>query len=131
MATLLNKVDDLENRSQKNNICLVGVPEREEGRDPVTFFESWLMDILGKNILSPFFAIERAHRVATRPPTPGASPHPIQMKLLHFCDWDTILRAAREKGNITLQGHEVSFYPDFSSDIQKKRMQFQDIKERV
>lgn len=50
------------------------------------------------------------------------------MKLLHFRDRDAILRAAREKGVIPIQGHKVSFYPDFSNEIQKKRMQFLDVK---
>lgn len=131
IAALLSKVDDLENRSRRSNIRIVGVPEKEEGRDPVTFFESWLMEVMGKNILSPFFAIERAHRVPARPPPPGAPPRPILMKLLHFRDRDAILRAAREKGDITLQGRKVSFYPDFSNEIQKKRLQFLDIKKRL
>lgn len=131
ITTLLAKVDDLENRSRRSNIRIVGVPEREEGRDPVAFFENWLMDIMGKNILSPFFAIERAHRVPTRSPPPGAPPRPILMKLLHFRDRDAILRAARDKGEISIHGHRVSFYPDFSNDVQKKRMQFLDIKKRL
>lgn len=85
----------------------------------MAFFESWLVEIMGNNILSPFFAIERAHRVLTRSPSLGAPPQPILMKLLHFCDRDAILCAAREKGDIMLQGHKVSFYLDFSSEIQK------------
>lgn len=131
IAALLLKVDDLENRSRRNNVRLVGVPEKEEGRDPVAFFEKWLADTMGRNILSPFFAIERAHRVPTRAPPPGAPPRPILMKLLHFRDRDAILRAAREKGDITIQGHKVSFYPDFSNEIQKRRMQFLDVKKRL
>lgn len=31
IAALLNKVDDLENRSRRNNVRLVGVPEKAEG----------------------------------------------------------------------------------------------------
>lgn len=131
IKALLAKVDDLENRSRRSNVRIVGVPEKEEGRDPVAFFEAWLMEVMGKNILSPFFAIERAHRVPTRPPAPGAPPRPVLMKLLHFRDRDAILRAAREKGDIMMHGHRISFYPDFSADIQKKRMQFLDIKKRL
>lgn len=63
ISALLNKVDDLEKRSRRNNIRLVGVPEKAEGRDPVVFFESWLATSIGKDSLSPFFAIERVHRV--------------------------------------------------------------------
>lgn len=65
MNALYNKVDNLENRFCRNNICLVGVPERAEGCNPVSFFESWLANIFGKEKLSPLFAIEQAHRVST------------------------------------------------------------------
>lgn len=41
VQTLLAKVDDLENRSRRNNICLVGIPERAEGSDAVSFCEKW------------------------------------------------------------------------------------------
>lgn len=131
IATLLNKVDDLENRSRRNNVRLVGVPERVEGRDPVAFFESWLKETIGSDALSPYFTIERAHRVPPRPPPPGAPPRPVLMKLLHFRDRDTLLRVAREKGDLSINGHRVSLYPDFSGEIQKKRMQFVDIKKRL
>lgn len=129
--SLLLKVDDLENRSRRSNLRLVGVPEKEEGRDPVAYFERWLLEVVGRNILSSFFAIERAHRVPARAPPPGAPPRPILMKLLNFRDRDAILRAAREKGDFTIQGHKVSLYPDFSNEIQKRRMQFLDVKKRL
>lgn len=54
IAALLNKVDDLENRSRRNNVRLVGVPEKAEGRNLVAFLESWLINAIGKDSLSPF-----------------------------------------------------------------------------
>lgn len=131
IAFLLHKVDDLENRSRRSNIRLVGVPEKSEGKDPVSFFESWLINMVGKERLSPFFAIERAHRVPMRAPPPGAPPRPILLKLLNFRDRDVALRAAREKGELSINGHRISLYPDFSGEIQRQRLQFQDIKKRL
>lgn len=131
IAYLLTKVDDLENRSRRNNIRLVGVPEKSEGRDPVAFFEAWLTDLVGRDCLSTHFSIERAHRVPMRAPPPGAPPRPILLKLLHFRDRDAALRKAREKGDLTIDGHKVSLFPDFSGEIQRQRMQFQDIKKRL
>lgn len=37
IAFLLNKVDDLENRSRRNNIRVVGVPEKSKGYGPCVF----------------------------------------------------------------------------------------------
>lgn len=38
---LVTKTDDLENRSQCNNMRIVGIPEKEEGADPCAFMEKW------------------------------------------------------------------------------------------
>lgn len=97
-----------------------GVPEKEKGRDSITFFESWLADDIGRNILSPFYAIEQAHRVPTCPSPTGALPHPILIQLLQFRDWYAIPLVAREKGNFIMQGHKVSFFTDFSSKSKKE-----------
>lgn len=97
VQALLDKVDDLENRSCRNNICLVGVPEKSEGLDPVSFFEKCLQDVCGPTVLFLFFAIEQAHRVLTRPLPPGAPPLPVLLKLLHYRDRDTILPGRRKR----------------------------------
>lgn len=131
IAALLAKTDDLENRSRRNNIRLVGVPEKVKGPDPSAYFESWILNLFGKEALTPLYAVERAHRVPMRPLPPGAPPRPILVKLLHFKDRDTILRKARDLPAATINGSRISFYPDFSTEVQKRRMLFQDIKRRL
>ncbi|KAG9466579.1 hypothetical protein GDO78_016380, partial [Eleutherodactylus coqui] len=71
-----------------------------------------------RNTLTTMFAIERAHRVPTRPLPPGAPPRPMIMKILHYRDRD-ILQKAHEKGEMQYNGAKV--FPDFSMEIQKKR----------
>lgn len=44
---------------------------------------------------------------------------------------EIILRLAREKQNIRFNGAHISFYPDFSSDVQKRRACFTDVKKRL
>ncbi|XP_066445282.1 uncharacterized protein [Eleutherodactylus coqui] len=131
IAFLLTKIDDLENRSRRNNVRLVGLPERMEGNNPSEYIEKWILDLFGRDCFSPMFAIERAHRVPTRPPPPGTPPRPVLMKLLHFKDRDAILRRAREKGDIRSNGSRISFFPDFSAENQKKRGTFIDVKRRL
>lgn len=57
-----------------NNVHIVGLPKRVEGRDPTALAENWLLQIFGKNAFSPFYAVERAHRVPLRPPQLGGPP---------------------------------------------------------
>lgn len=58
IAALLAKTDDLENRSCRNNVRLVGVPEKVEGLNPSNYFESWILNIFGKEMLTPLYAVE-------------------------------------------------------------------------
>lgn len=38
---------------------------------------------------------------------------------------------ARQRGNIEYNGNRVSFYPDFSVEVQKQRAKFVDVKRRL
>ncbi|KAI4824685.1 hypothetical protein KUCAC02_013183 [Chaenocephalus aceratus] len=59
---LVLEVDDLENRSRRSNLCLVGMPERKEGIDMCAFLEKWIPDLGASNFPGPLL-IERAHRI--------------------------------------------------------------------
>lgn len=63
--------------------------------------------MVAKDSLSPFIAIERVHRVPSRPPPPGGPPRPVLMKLLHFQDRDIILRKARNHPDLSIGGYKV------------------------
>lgn len=67
VKTLSNKVEDLECRSRRNNVRLVGLPEKAEGLDTATFLEKWIPEALGMESREPL-VIERAHRIGTHAP---------------------------------------------------------------
>lgn len=46
LQTLTEKADDMENRTRRDNIRVVGLKEGAEGEQPVAFFERWLPKIL-------------------------------------------------------------------------------------
>lgn len=125
------RIEDMENRLRRSNIRIVGMPEKSEGKHPAEFIEAWLADTFGKNNLTPFFSVERAHRVPSRPPPPGGNHRPFILKLLHYKDRDIILRLARQKTDMDIQGSKVSIYPDFSAAVQKQRAKFTEVKKRM
>ena len=51
-AWLKEKVDDLENRSRRLNLRVVGIPERVEGSNPVAFMTHFFEEIFGKDFFS-------------------------------------------------------------------------------
>ena len=85
------RAEEAENRSRRNNIRLIGVPEKTENGNVVDFLETWLREQIAPEGLSPHYALERAHRVPVRPPMAGAPPRPIIARLLHYRDRDHIL----------------------------------------
>lgn len=117
---LKNKMDQLENYSRRNNVRIVGLREDSEGQDPVKFFTEWIPSVLGAD--GPV-EIERAHRTLNPKPRSNEPPRPVLIRLLRFQDREKILRLARAKGNITVDGKKVSFFPDMSPDLARRRKQ--------
>lgn len=77
----------MENRLRRKHIRVLGLPEKSEGNHPTEFMEDWLKAVFGKDRLSKFFSIERAHRVPFRAPAAGGQPKPVlnlQIKSLFF-----------------------------------------------
>lgn len=105
------RAEDFENHLRHNNVHIVGLPEKIEGREPTQFVEQWQADVFGKEAFTHLCAIERSHRVPTRPLLPGNPPRPLLARLLNYRDREIILRLAREKRNMQYNGTQVSFLP--------------------
>lgn len=79
--------------------------------------------------LSSCFIIERAHRIPSRALPPGAPPRPFIMKVLNYRD--AILMAARKKEEIKFDYARLSFYPDFTAEVQKKWRPFTQVRSHL
>lgn len=122
------KKEDLEARSRRNNLRLIGVPESTNTGRLDSFVETLLMDLFGKEAFINGFAVERAHRSLGPRPKPGLPPRPIIARLLNFLDRDTALRLAMEKGNLKWQGSRLSLFPDFTMMVQEARRKYSGVK---
>ena len=71
---LLAKTRDLESRSRRNNIRIIGLPESIEGPAPTMFFSKLLVELLGEEILESPPELDRAHRALTAKPQPAPLP---------------------------------------------------------
>lgn len=128
---VLAKQDDMENRLRRCNLRFVAIPEESEGTDPPSFLENLLITSFGRAELYTSFVVERAHRLAAKPPPQGAPPRTFIAKMLNFRDRDTVLRLTRTKGNIPFKNGEIKVFPDFSAEVQKKRAQFTEAKRQL
>ena len=130
---LADKVEDLENRSRSANLRFLGIPEAAEGHNILEFMAGLIPQLLGKDDFPIPPAIERAHRTFVHKVRSHGSPNPrpILIKLLHFQDKLKILRLAREKKDLTLDGSRIFIYPDYSADLTRKRKAFVTVKRRL
>uniref|UniRef100_H2ZX48 L1 transposable element RRM domain-containing protein n=1 Tax=Latimeria chalumnae TaxID=7897 RepID=H2ZX48_LATCH len=121
---LREKCNDLENRSHRSNLRIVGIPEGLEERDPEAFVGSLIPKVLGANTFPQRLEIERAHQALRPRLGPRECPCIMLVKFLRFQDKVAVMRKARELGALTWENHKIFFFPDLSSDLQAKRKEF-------
>lgn len=122
------RTEDVENRSRRNNLRLVGLPEGVEGRSPALFVEDLLRSLLPAAQLSLHFAVERAHHVPPKPGPVGASSRTFILKLLNYRDRDELLRAARAAGVLPYRNDKLLLFPDYTMETQRQRRSFDNVK---
>ena len=112
---LYRKVDDLENRSRRNNICFDGIPEQPN--------ESWsdtevkVAQVLKDKLQIKDFCIERAHRVGRkRVSTDSSKPRVVIAKFLNYKTREAVM-ANKKK----LKGSNIYVREDFSEPVLEKR----------
>lgn len=127
------KVEDLENRSRRNNLCILGIPESVPQKDLMLFCEQELPTALG---LPHRCKVERAHRLGPdlRPDktikTHSTSearerPRQVMVKYLDYTDKTNILCVfKRLKEGLNVRGHKILISGDFSAEVVQKRRAF-------
>ena len=131
VQSLVAKSDDAENRLRRNNVRVLGLPEREEGEHPAEFAEEFFKTLLNLTDVPPTYVVERAHRVPTGRAIPGNPPRPFLVGFLNYRDRDKILSEARKHPTLNYGNATILLFPDFSADLQRKRKTFNDVRRRL
>uniref|UniRef100_A0A674A137 L1 transposable element RRM domain-containing protein n=1 Tax=Salmo trutta TaxID=8032 RepID=A0A674A137_SALTR len=122
------KVVDLEGRSRRHNLRVVGLADGvEPGSRPTDFFAKLLKDAMGSDVLASDPQLDRAHRALVPVPRPGQRPRPIIISCHSFKTKDLILREARMRGNLLHKGHPFHVYEDYAPDVAKHRAGYRDV----
>lgn len=129
--SLEKKVTDLEDRSRRNNLRIVGVPEGSKGKDVIKSLREWINTILSPVRALDEKSIERAHRIPLRTLPPGSNPRTMIVKFLSSQDRDSVLKAGREKKDLMFSNNEVAIFPDYAMETQRKRTRFKNVKKRL
>ena len=118
IKTLTDKIEDLENRSRRNNFIIYNIPEEAEGEMACEDFMTKFLESVGLNIRpgakNPV-TIERAHRIGEK--GKGKKTRPMISKVLNWRDRLYILKNApaifkkkEYKGNSLFIGDDVSIH---------------------
>ena len=92
--------EDLEGRSRRNNIRIVGVVETTNTGPMSTYVVNVLTEVFGRESFSTCFLVECAHRLLGPRPPMGAPPRPAIARLLNYHDRVAVLRLVREAGQV-------------------------------
>lgn len=128
---LMSKTADLESRSRRQNLRILGVPEDTEGPQVTSFMSDFFAELLGIENSETTPLLDIAHRSLAAKPRSGAPPRPVIVKVHHFQVKQRILRLARERAPLIFRGHQVRIFPDFTVDVSKQRAAYTSIKQKL
>uniref|UniRef100_A0A8C9ZZF1 L1 transposable element RRM domain-containing protein n=1 Tax=Sander lucioperca TaxID=283035 RepID=A0A8C9ZZF1_SANLU len=138
LLNLRQKVAEMEDRSWRANLRLVGLPESAEGENAIRFLQDnlprWIPSLAGEKI-----EIQRAHRIFT---TQDRTSHPrtLIFRLLRYQDREKILNGARALSatpthQISSEGRtsvsRLLFFPDYSNDTAQRRNTFDAVRKQL
>ena len=120
------KCEDLESRSRRNNVRVVGLREDFEGSQAATSLAKWLHETLHLDSLP---VIDRAHKSLRPKLKSGEAPRPIIIRLHYYGDRVAIIQKARALGDaLQHEGRRVHIFPDLTATHMKKREAFTGVK---
>lgn len=130
IVSLFAKITEMEVRCRHSNLRLMGLPESEDGSDLIWFLETclpmWILSLAGCEI-----KIERAHHLYSRREIEPSRSCTLIFKLLDYADRQAILRDERKAYPVRYKERILSFFPDFSNEMAKKWMEFNQIRKKL
>ncbi len=131
LERLTEKMTDMEDRSRRNNVRLVGLPEGAEGSNAAGFLRvnlsKWIPSLRDRNI-----EIDRAHRVYDGRKN-SDRPRTLIFRVLRWHDRSEILRGARQAYPVKCMQDNVTllFFPDFSPATTIRRKAFNPVLKKM
>ena len=110
---------------KRNNIHIIGIPEGEEEQLIENLFEKVMMENFPNLRREKVTQIQETQRVPSRRNPKGPSARRIIIKMAKFQDKERILKAAREKQEVTYKGAPIRLATYFSMETLQARREWQ------
>ncbi|KAI4898502.1 hypothetical protein NFI96_008802 [Prochilodus magdalenae] len=128
ITRLDTKCEDLEARSRRHNLRIVGIPEDDSYSLTTTSVSSLLKEAFS---LDKCPLVDRAHRSLAPKPRSGEPPRPIIARLHYYGDCADILKIARRQQRVSASNMTFSVFPDFTAKVAKARAAFNGVRRRL
>lgn len=126
-AKLAAKAADLEGRSRRNNIRIIGLPESIEGPRPTAFFSDLLFELFGRQVLQSPPELDRAHRALSAKPPPGGKPRAVIIRFHRYQARELVVREARkQRGKLQYQGRQILIFEDYTPEVLEQRTRYRE-----
>uniref|UniRef100_A0A672I783 L1 transposable element RRM domain-containing protein n=1 Tax=Salarias fasciatus TaxID=181472 RepID=A0A672I783_SALFA len=122
LEMMQRKLADLEDRSRRCNVHVIGLPAGSEGNNAVQFLTKSLPKWF-PTLSNMEGEIMRAHRVYSDDRKNSRGPPTLIFNTLRYTTRQLILRAAK-KSPLVVDGRPVRFSPDYSGHTVKRRQAF-------
>ena len=130
-TALQDKVVDLEARSRRQNIKIIGLPVNTECSRPVEFVASLIENLLGKEHFPKHIEVDHAHSLGGQAANGANRPRILIARIHNYRVKELIMRLAAQQSLLMYQGQRIRIFPDFPVDIMKQRQLFEDIMKRL
>ena len=118
---------DLWDKIKHTNIRIIGVPETEEKKGSEKTFEEIIVENIPNMEKEIVSQVQEARRVPYRINPRRNTPRHILIKLTKTKHKERLLKAAREKQQVTYKANPMHLTADLSAETLQARMKWQDI----
>lgn len=103
----------MENRSRKNNLWIVGLPEHYKAGELYKPCTKSIPQVLG---LTTKCMVERAHRLGGYNPD-RKTPHQVTARYFNYADKNLIMQKFRNKRELQIEGHNLLLFADYLMEL--------------
>ena len=107
----------MQDNMKQNNIHIIGIPEGQEEEQRIeNLFEKVMMENFPNLLREKVTQIQETQRVPSKRNPRRPTARHIIIKMANFQDKERILKAAREKEEVTYKGAPIMLAADFSKE---------------
>jgi hypothetical protein len=126
---LAQNIKEIQDTMRSPNLRIIGIKEREDSqlKGPVNFFNKIIEENFPNLKKDKLMNIQEAYRPPNRLDQKRNSSQHIIIKTPNAQNKERVLKAAREKGQVTYKGRPIRITPDFSPETMKVRRSWVDV----